>query len=599
MITSKTLKFSIDKIEFIDEMNDMLFKKAKIRAFATGENAHTLPIDESVLRRGAKTIYNKPILWKYNKYLDDAMGHEEDEVPCGFIPEIFNNKKNVIEFEKDPDGRIFIVIVAYIWTKYSGKLLEIFKRDNNKKDVSIEIVILDSDDKYEKPKILDFIISGITILGEWVNPACKGCQAELLAFSEDKKQYEEMFLKKNKIKIDNSKDSCISGNWVNPRKKLFDPIYKSTNYKSLFNEAYLINNKYENSNMVDHKYPHHIIRGNKMVVHKDGLQAAFQRASQQGIVNGNIKNHLLRHYRELGLDTSNFVEFGFTKEQFEKYFSKYDFFKKESEGVKELNMKDKEKLLCSYFSNFTFPKDGKDVEKYSVEKVMEDSVICKDEEFGCKYEIKYSISEDEEVMADMDNMKKMGDVNLETGSQAEDLDKEEEEQDKKAKKYENKNTKKMSNAKSFEDCEDECEDEDECIEHMSFEELKDKYKKLTKKFEEVEKENKAYMSKVEKMSDYSELKKFKEDTELKQKKEAEMAEMNSVMSDIENRGVEMSDKEKEDLMKKVKEFSSIDAWANFAKAYVFDKVESVDGKLKIGMPFSNSRKNTGSIWDKI
>lgn len=48
MITSKTLKFSIDKIEFIDEMNDMLFKKAKIRAFATGENAHTLPIDESV-----------------------------------------------------------------------------------------------------------------------------------------------------------------------------------------------------------------------------------------------------------------------------------------------------------------------------------------------------------------------------------------------------------------------------------------------------------------------------------------------------------------------------------------------------------------------
>lgn len=45
-----------------------------------------------------------------------------------------------------------------------------------------------------------------------------------------------------------------------------------------------------------------------MVLDRAGVIAAFQRASQQGIVSGEIKSHLLRHYRELGLSVENFEE---------------------------------------------------------------------------------------------------------------------------------------------------------------------------------------------------------------------------------------------------------------------------------------------------
>ena len=176
-------------MEVLDSMEDSLFREVRIKAFASGENVHTMPIDEDVIVRASKTIYNKPILWKYNKYLDDALGHEKDEVPCGFVPEKFHGKDNEVLLERI-DNRLFIVIKALIWTRYCGRLIDIFNRDDNRKDVSVEIATIEDESfNGNKPKILDFVIAGITILGEWINPACKGCEAELLAFSEDQKKY--------------------------------------------------------------------------------------------------------------------------------------------------------------------------------------------------------------------------------------------------------------------------------------------------------------------------------------------------------------------------------------------------------------------------
>ena len=60
----------------------------------------------------------------------------------------------------------------------------------------------------------------------------------------------------------------------------------------------------------------------------------------------------------------------------------------------------------------------------------------------------------------------------------------------------------------------------------------------------------------------------------------------------------MSDSEKQELIGKFSEFSSVDAWANFAKAQIFDRVENIDGVLKIGMPFQNKNKST-SVWSRL
>ena len=536
------LKFSVDNIKFVDEVEKSFFRKIKIKAFSSGDNAHTLPVEEDVIRRGAKTIYNKPILWKYNKYFDDAEGHEKDEVPCGFVPE---TEDNPVEFVNE-NGRLYIVINALLWTKYSGKLIEIFKRDGNKKDVSVEMQVIDNrpNQKYESDvQVDDFVIAGITILGEMINPACKGCQAELLEFSENKKKYlEEIEFSENAIEIDNSKESSVGGSWSNPRRKLFNPILKAPNKRYLLKEAYLIGDfDSVEPEITKFKYPHHVIRDGKLVLHKDGLQAAFSRASQQGIVDGNIKSHLLKHYRELGLSTENFSEFNISEEQFRLYFS--DDFSVESVG--DSNMTEEIKESCV--------EEVKETEDSKMEEIKEAEESCEKME---------NINESEESCEKM-----------------EEDDSEDETND--------------------EDKEDEDKEEDNKEEDMSVEEMSCKMKEMSERISELEECNKAYMAQIESMSDYEDLKKFKCETEERMAREKEMADMEKVMSDIENRGVCMSEDDKKEFMGKIKEFSSIDAWSNYVKATVFDNAENVNGVVKMGLPYTTEKKSIGSIWDEL
>lgn len=539
------LKFAVNNIELMDNIEKSLFRKVKIRAFATGENAHTLPIEEDVLRRGAKTIYNKPILWKYNEYFDDASGHEKDEVPCGFVPE---SEDNPVRFEED-NGKLYIVIYALLWTRYCGRLIDIFNRDGMKKDVSVEIAVIEDENRdSDRPKIEDFVIAGITLLGEFINPACKGCEAELLEFSEEKNKYlNSINFEDNSISIDNSKESAVDGGWSNPRRKLFNPISKASNSKSLLKEAYLIGD-YDSSEpeITKFKYPHHVIRDGKLVIHQRGLEAAFQRASQQGIVSGNVKSHLLRHYRELGLNTENFAEFNISEEDFKSYFM--DNLMSESAG--DLNMADEKK-----------------VEEVKETEGTEEMACDKSEEMAC---------ENTEDMA-CENKEEMCNASV-VKEEENDVDDEEDKEDK--------------------DDDGEEEHKEENTEEMSVEEMTCKLREFTEKIQKLEEENKAYMSQIESMCDYEELKKFKDDTEERQAREKEMAEMEQVMSEIEGRGISMSEEDKNEFMSKLKEFSSIDAWSNYVKAQAFDRAENVDGFVKIGLPY-NTSKRTGSIWDEI
>lgn len=524
---SNIYKFSVDNVQWMEEVNNELFRKLRIRAFATGENSHTLPVDEEVLKRGAQTIYDKPVLWRYSKYFDDALGHEPDEVPCGFIKEC---KENPIRFEKDMD-KLFIVIDALIWTKYCGKLIEIFERDDMRKDVSIEIAVVEDESlDLEKPKIEDFVVAGITILGEHINPACKGCRAELLEFSEDKEKYLHSLEFEDAIAIDNSKESAVNGAWSNPRRKLFNPISKASNSKALLKEAYLIGDfSTDEPEITKFKYPHHVIRDGKLVIHQRGLEAAFQRASQQGIVSGAVKSHLLRHYRELGLTTENFSVFNISKEEFDLYFA------------------------CDFSNNAINESAG--------ESVMEEMVKNQEETVVEESEVKEACNKEE--------MEKP----QEEVQEAETVPAEEE------------------TVIKHEDDEDEDHDGEDSVE-----DLKKEISELKSKIESLEADNAAYMEKVNSMCDYNELKAFKENTEAEKAREAEMAQMQKVMSDIEKRGVTMSDEEKNELLSKVKEFSSVDAWANFAKAQVFDRVENIDGIVRIGLPFANPKPKS-SIWD--
>ena len=320
---------SVDGLELSNEVLDNHLAIVEVYVCHDGNNAHNLPIKLETIKDAQETLKNKPLVAGFNGY--DFEGHEIDEVLIGYFPESSNMryvKKN---------GKTYLVAEAILPKLYAKWAYDIFQRDRNK-SVSMEIEVLDFEELYpEDPnndmtEIKKFIFNAVTVLGEEHMPACEGANATMIKFSKEKaekvydkyvtsqkiknKYFEDniptesddtTYMEKN-IKINNKKESAIdSDSWSNPGKSLYEPLLEASNTKSLVNEAYLIvADGYEDAPSEHLKYPHHNVKGSELVLNVKGVIAAFQRASQEGIVSGKVRAHLLRHYRELGLSTENF-----------------------------------------------------------------------------------------------------------------------------------------------------------------------------------------------------------------------------------------------------------------------------------------------------
>lgn len=204
----KDFKFSIDKLELFEDVDNTQFSKARIWAFASGDNRHNLPVSVSALKKAEKSIFDKPILWFYDYKTDDAGGHDRFQVPAGFVP---RDRANVT-YEPTEDGRLFFCFDALIWKLYSGKLLDIFNRTDGQKDVSVEIKVSEFSDLGDGVKgIEDFEYAGVTILGESVNPAVAEAKMQITQFAEAKQQYECSLETDDAIKEVNDTEFSASG----------------------------------------------------------------------------------------------------------------------------------------------------------------------------------------------------------------------------------------------------------------------------------------------------------------------------------------------------------------------------------------------------
>jgi hypothetical protein len=193
------LKFNISDLELIEEVSNSQFAKVRIKAFASGDNAHNMPVDISALKNAEKSIINKPVTYIYDPKNDDASNHGNAEIPCGFV----NAETSNIHYEIDDDGRMMFCVDALIWKNYSGRMFEIFKRDGVK-SVSVVITVIDTkklDDN--KTAITSFCYNAITVLGDEVNPAIKDAELELLEFSKAKDEFEnKLFSKDSNLDIE-------------------------------------------------------------------------------------------------------------------------------------------------------------------------------------------------------------------------------------------------------------------------------------------------------------------------------------------------------------------------------------------------------------
>lgn len=292
------------------------------------------------LKDGVKTFYRKPILgaFKYN----DFSGHDGKLVKDPVLQSIYwdtENGEQILGFIPDDsnveivskNGLHWIKLNAVLWVFYNYKQVKKLLKSSKTRHVSVEITIDDSyvrDDGVEV--ISKFTLNGITILGELITPGIPDAHLTILDMIDEElfskkvvalqfayKNFEgnhiekgkgEAIMENKKIKINNSKESAIdSSSWENPGKNLYDPILESSNKISLLKEAYLVvESGYDTAPSEHLKYPHHKIKNNELVLDVKGVTSAFQRASQEGIVSGKVKAHLLRHYHELGLSTENF-----------------------------------------------------------------------------------------------------------------------------------------------------------------------------------------------------------------------------------------------------------------------------------------------------
>lgn len=210
------VKFSeTAEILSLEEINDMQFAKLRIKAYSTALTAHGYFSTKSELKKAAKSICNKPLLVYVNPFTDDFEGHEDDgifrkEIPCGFVP---NEESANIKIEKDSDGVFFLVCDAYIWTMYFENVKSIFERDDNNKSVSVELLVVDTEEKDDGTiELKEFSFTGITLLGDKIKPAVKGAKAELVKNSYNSStnaEYEKAKVEFEKILYNSVKQESV------------------------------------------------------------------------------------------------------------------------------------------------------------------------------------------------------------------------------------------------------------------------------------------------------------------------------------------------------------------------------------------------------
>ena len=184
----------------VDESFDSeRFMKVRIAVMHSGENLNHSSFSTKVIKDAKDTFSDIPILANIVKYTDadgveqlDYSGHDAhieedafnkgeyrliyDEKVCGHVPTNCNFEI-VHDDESDKD---FVYVDAYLYREYGNYCCDILESRGNKTDVSAEIYTdeIAFDAKNNLVVVNKMRMSGITLLGEDVNPAMKGANAQ-------------------------------------------------------------------------------------------------------------------------------------------------------------------------------------------------------------------------------------------------------------------------------------------------------------------------------------------------------------------------------------------------------------------------------------
>ncbi|GIU69824.1 MAG: hypothetical protein KatS3mg002_1060 [Candidatus Woesearchaeota archaeon] len=186
------IRFEVESLDLINS-EDGQFSIVEMVVFSTGENHNGFYCSEEVLKNTTHTIYNKPIVYNFDNSLNDVFTHslpEENRIAGFIVP----NSGKIIDLK---DGRKGLQVVGKIWKLYNKKLMQILKRDNGEKSISVELLLNEKrpfDKKRNIYEMVDFSYTGVCILGDFVSPAVDDAKLKVLAFQN----YEQILTKFSK-----------------------------------------------------------------------------------------------------------------------------------------------------------------------------------------------------------------------------------------------------------------------------------------------------------------------------------------------------------------------------------------------------------------
>lgn len=565
------LSFAVNKYN-IQDISDNQLAKIEMWVAKSGDNKHNLPITEDAIRQSADTLVGKPILYKYNKYTKDFMGHEVDEIPCGVVL-----SKDDIRFEYDENEELWLVATAYIWKHYCPEVMEVFEKHDGEKPISMEIQLVETKENDDKTEILSFVFLGVTLIGD--SPAIPNAKATVLKFSEMVEEVKKILFavpkedmgKNDPIKIDLSKKSAdMTTHWGSVDKiQLRDSILKAKNYKTLVNKCYLVvEDGWEDSPSSKLKYPVCRIKDNTLVLCKSGCEVAlsFLERNTNADYYKSAKAKLKKYYKILGLDTSNFSckdgeDMKFNKEEFAQTF-----------GITANEMWN---ILQSACYDVKYKNGDMECSKYWMRDYDEDYIYAMDEESNKTVAIPYSI-EDGVAKLNLEGVKraKMTYVIID-----DDADEKDDLMDFVNKKI---TEKEQEFATEKEQLNSEITTYKEKIAEL--EEISEKFSTLEKDFEALKEEN-------------TKLLEFKTNVEEQERKSKIEFAINSVADDLTQEQID-------EWREKAKEFSNPDDFSNAIKAFAYSVAKSkskggVDSiRVPINIDIVDDNKNK-SLWNRL
>lgn len=590
---SKIYNMSAGEIRTIhmEDYSENEFLIAELDFLGTNPNTHKIKISEEVFKECASSVLGKFLVAKVS--YGDATGHAEDEIIQGYVP-----REQEVRYTRNSEQYLRGIVDVVVSKQYASEFCDIFTKSNNKRSVSVEMMVdEDADDNGTVAK--SFNIIGVTVLGMMVKPSSPGSNINIRRFEEQsiekscenyyKSIWEraigsqttelDTFVKNRKVKF--AKQYSINTTelketpWGEVDKtEIREKIMDASNRSELINHVYLkVEDGWEDSPSTKLKYPVMELVNNTFYYNRFALASALAYARQHD--EADVVSKVLKLYKKFKL----------AEEGEEENMSKAKF---EIEGreawadviaqVQEHEGKDAyvDSIDDDYII-FTI-----DDVRYRVEADIE---VGEDDD-TVKAEIHWDTKKKDEVQDESDDEDK--DDMSEDDSQSEDeLSEEDAQDDSKEEECAEEDNKEM------EDEEKQCaEDEDKDSEEQCAEEDSASENDMSKDEKISELEN-IIMQKDEELA---ELRKYKEEKECAERDFAVQQLLEEIRECVDTETLETL--KAEGLACKL---SDIDGWKNKAKALAFDKSakkESFTSKWSMAISQQITKKPT-SKWDSV